>query len=421
MLPLTVSRLDSQAPDWPEQVQALRSTLGADHNPNLLPPQFVFATMREIGGDILQWHSGPHLLAAGIRLTTLDTARTKRHLICYHLAPAGRAAALSPSDLQRTATHLFADTPIQMYDGAGTHAWPTPAVLETVDGITYGPPSVADTAAIRQLQSTIWQAADTYLYPTYIHDPDFSAAWSLVAHYEGQLLGFLVGFLHDGAVGPLPPALSAKPGTVILESLLLGIHPDYRARNIAFHLKRIQAVQAQQRGIHHIQWVVDPLQYRNARLNLGRLGAVSGQFLRDYLPFRNALNQVHASRLRLMWPLQSTFVQQVLQTTHRAPLNLNELATVGVVNEGLDRVRLNLTHDWLAVEIPNDWDSLQRTHLSLAQQWRDMTDEVLAHYLGTAGGPYLITHIGHRDDRVYLVAERIRPDLVARYEPDLRP
>ncbi len=412
--PLIASKLDDQDPDWSAQVQSLRAVLGAPHNHNLLPPQFIFATLREIGGDVLQWHSGSQLMAAGLRLTALK-AGSRQHLICYHLSPAGQATGLTQADLLPPSSRLLPDNPVQLYDGAGKHAWADPAVLETVDGITYGRPSVSDAGEVRQLQSSIWQAEDIYLYPNYLHDPAFGAVRSLVARREDHVVGFLLGFLHHGPSGLLPPIITPSPGTIILESLILGVHPDYRTQQIAFHLKRIQAAQTREMGIQYIQWVVDPLQYRNARLNLGRLGAASGQFLRDYLPFRNALNQVHASRVRLIWPLNSMAVRQALQSTQRPVLNLENMPHVGVVNEGLDHVRLDLSQDWLAVEIPDNWEHMQSTNLALAQQWRNMTDEVLDHYLGSGEGQYLLTHTGHRKGKVYLMLERVRSEVVNRY------
>ncbi len=417
--PLTASRLDVRDPAWQKKVQSLRRALGAPHNPHLLPPQFLFATLREIGGHVLQWHRGPDLMAAGTRLTALNPAGARHHLVCYHLSPAGQATGLAPAELTRAAAQLFPDAPIHLYAGTQTHTWADPAVLETVDGVMYGPPRVTDADAIRQLQSTIWQADTVYLYPTYLHDPDFGAVRSLVARQHDRVLGFLLDFLHDGPRSTLLPVPTSTSAPGMLESLILGIHPDYRTRHIAFHLKRIQAAQTRALGIDCIQWVVDPLQYPNARLNVGRLGAVSGQFLRDYLPFRNALNQVRASRLRLIWPLHAPHVQQSLQGLHREPLDLDALPEVGVVNEGPDLVRLDLDADWLAVEIPPDWNRLQRTNLSAAQQWRDATDEIFSQYLGMNEGQYLLTHTGYRKDKVYLVAERVRPDILERYQPTL--
>lgn len=413
--PLTASRLDSQAPGWADQVQSLRTVLGAPHNPNLLPPQFVFATLQEIGGDVVQWHRGTRLAAAGTRLTSLDAVGTRQHLICYHRTPESLAAGLTQADLARAANTLFPDAPVHLYEGAGTHTWEDPAIQETIEGVQYGAPRMADADAVRQLQSTIWHAEETNLYPTYLHDPAFGAVYSLVARQADQVLGFLMGFLHAGPPGSPFPAAAATPGTLRLESLILGVHPDHRSRQIAFHLKRIQAAQTRALGIDLIQWVVDPLQYRNARLNLGRLGAVSGQFLRDYLPFRNALNQVHASRVRLVWPLHAPHVQQALQGTRHPSLDLHALPEAGVTNEGLDRVRLHLDRDWLAMEIPANWDRVQRTSVAQAQQWRDMTDEILGHYLGSEPGRYLFTHTGYRDAKVYLVAQRASPDVMARY------
>lgn len=412
---ITASLLASQDADWIPKIAGLRRQLGAPRNPELLPPQFVLATLRGIGGQVIQWHVQDTLVAVGLRLPAMDRNGTVYHLIRCHSTGCG--PGLSRASLHQACRALWDTGRILIYDAESDPIWPVPPVLATINDVDYARPTVRDARAIRHLQAEIWQAADDNLYPGYIHEPAFQAVFSLVARQQEKVLGFLLGFLHDGPLPPLPAQWPPGSGPMpALESQALGIHPAHRKQNIAFHLKRVQAQEMYRQGIAHIQWVTDPLQYRNARLNFGRLGAVSCQLLPDHLPFRNALNRVQTSRLRMIWPVASALVQNALAAGVAAPpLDLGSRTDVGFVHDRLEHIQWHLDTPWLAVEIPRNWSHMQRTEQTLAQRWRDTTDRILAHYLGPAEGQYMITHTGFRRDRIYLVAERVCAALVARY------
>lgn len=377
----------------------------------LLPVHFIQAILRDIGGDALEWRQNGVAVAVGYRLRAQDEHGAACHLAYFSAARARRATA----ELRVACARLWGSADLRFFDGDAYAPWPDPPVIETRDGIAYAPPRAQDAAGIQQLQAQIWQFADADLYPAALHHPAFHAVRSLVARRQDQVVGFLFGFLHGG---PLPawPRGWPRPRAGRMESQVLGIHPAYRRRNIAYHLKRLQARTAQTQGIEHIQWVTDPLQFRNANLNFGRLGAVSCQLLPNHLPFRNALNRVPASRLRLLWPLQAAPVQNALATgRYGSVLDLAARTDVAYAHDALRRVRLDLTAPRLAVEIPAQWTRLQQQDATRAQEWRRITDRILAHYLGPDAGQYMITGTGARQERTYLVAERIDEALAARY------
>ena len=394
---------------WTDQALRLRGLARAQ----LLPVHFIQAILRDIGGDALEWRQNGVAVAVGYRLRAQDAHGAACHLAYFSAARARRATA----ELRAACARLWGSADLRFFDGDAYAPWPDPPVIETRDGIAYAPPRAQDAAGIQQLQAQIWQFADADLYPAALHHPAFHAVRSLVARRQDQVVGFLFGFLHGG---PLPawPRGWPRPraGAGRMESQVLGIHPAYRRRNIAYHLKRLQARTAQTQGIEHIQWVTDPLQFRNANLNFGRLGAVSCQLLPNHLPFRNALNRVPASRLRLLWPLKAAPVQNALATgRYGSVLDLAARTDVAYAHDALRRVRLDLTAPRLAVEIPAQWTRLQQQDAPRAQEWRRITDRILAHYLGPDAGQYMITGTGARQERTYLVAERIDEALAARY------
>jgi predicted GNAT superfamily acetyltransferase len=87
----------------------------------------------------------------------------------------------------------------------------------------------------------------------------------------------------------------------------LGIHPDYRLSGLGFALKRRQWGFVRQQGLDLITWTYDPLMARNARLNIGKLGAVCSTYRRDeYGPLRDALNAgLPTDRFQVDWWLSS--------------------------------------------------------------------------------------------------------------------
>lgn len=415
-MPISASLWDPTALHGPARVSALHARIAEAQQRHLLPPQFVLAAFARIGGRMLEWHlaAEPVPVALGYCFPARKEDGTPCRLVSYLPLAHNRLPRPDVQALKAALMRLGPDAAVQLLDITTAEHWPDPPPVETVAGIAYGQPRVQDAHALRQLQALVWQAQPENLYPTFLHHPDCLAAWSLVARAEDQVVGFLLGFWHDDATPSLPQGWPAAGG--VFESQTLGVHPDYRQLNIGFHLKRIQAQELQNQGISHVQWTADPLQYRNASLNCNRLGAVGTRLLPDYLPFRNELNRVSASRLRVVWSLPAAPPQRAL-TQGRAFVTSELDAEVDIlpVHHNLQQVRMNLDAPCLAIEIPADWTQMQRTDLALAQAWRDTTDAILTHYLGPAPGQYMITHTGRRGDHCYLLATQVGSDLLRRY------
>jgi predicted GNAT superfamily acetyltransferase len=195
---------------------------------------------------------------------------------------------------------------------------------------------------------------------------------------------------------------------VRLESQTMGVLAAFRGRHIAFLLKQVQAQQALARGIDVINWTADPLQFPNAALNFTRLGAVAYESQPDLYVFRNELNRVAASRLNLTWLVGSERVQRIL--SGKQPTALVDLAgrpEIVRVNDGPAAARFDADAPTIAFEIPADWTGLQRSDLPQAQRWREATDQLFGHYLGSQIGRYMITGAGIDRDRRYLVGQRV--------------
>ena len=108
------------------------------------------------------------------------------------------------------------------------------------------------------------------------------------------------------------PALSALPhaggarGAIAIAAL---------ARNSSWEQRR----EALSRGIRHMEWTFDPLEIKNAFLNIHRLGAISREYRVDFYGVSSSRLQggLPTDRLLAEWELDSPRVEAVLWSAAR--------------------------------------------------------------------------------------------------------
>ena len=121
-----------------------------------------------------------------------------------------------------------------------------------------------DFTAIFELQKTIWSYADSELIPMRF--------LAVVAKVGGHVFGAYDGPRMIGFCFAIP---GIKPdGRPYLHSHMLGVLPAYRNAQIGRRLKLRQRDDALARGIALIEWTFDPLELKNAFLNIEKLGAI---------------------------------------------------------------------------------------------------------------------------------------------------
>jgi predicted GNAT superfamily acetyltransferase len=114
------------------------------------------------------------------------------------------------------------------------------------------------------LQRSIWSFADVELLPL-----RFLVVASKVG---GHVFGAYDGLRMIGFCFAIP---GIKPdGHPYLHSHMLGVLPEYRNAQVGRSLKLRQREDALARGIALIEWTFDPLELKNAFLNIERLGAI---------------------------------------------------------------------------------------------------------------------------------------------------
>ena len=236
--------------------------------------------------------------------------------------------------------------------------------------------------AAENLQRIVWNSDDLDISPTHVM---LTAAKNggvvLGAFAREQLIGFVFGFLGAGEHRYGPEA----PIAVRLKhcSHQMGVLPEWQNQNVGYALKLAQREAVRNQGLRLITWTYDPLESKNARLNILKLGAVTNTYLRNvYGELRDGLNQGLATdRFQVDWWILSRRVETRLKQS-RPPLQLHHYMDAGtsVLNPGkfdengllvcMDSVK-PLIGDRALIEFPSDFQAIKKTKSNLARAWRE--------------------------------------------------
>ncbi len=154
-----------------------------------------------------------------------------------------------------------------------------------------------------ELQLAVWGYSDGDLIPRRVF---------LLAHrIGGQVLGAFAGETIVGFAMSLP---GYKRGKAYLHSHMLAVLPEFRNAGLGRRLKLAQRADALERGFELMEWTFDPLEIKNAHLNIARLGAISRRYQPDfYGPSSSPLQGgLPTDRLYAEWWLRSKRVRQAL-------------------------------------------------------------------------------------------------------------
>ncbi|MGA2349646.1 MAG: GNAT family N-acetyltransferase [Terracidiphilus sp.] len=100
-----------------------------------------------------------------------------------------------------------------------------------------------------------------------------------------------------------------------LHSHMLAVRNGYRNRGIGAQLKREQRIEALARGVRQMEWTFDPLEIKNAYLNIHKLGATVFRYEVDFYGVSSSRLQggLPTDRLVAEWQLDSPRVEAVLK------------------------------------------------------------------------------------------------------------
>jgi chorismate synthase len=126
-----------------------------------------------------------------------------------------------------------------------------------------------------RLQSEVWGYADREIVPAAQMRAALHAGALVAGAFVGrEQVGFLYGF----------PALPHEHGLcgMGMHSHMLAVRPEARGLGAGRALKWYQRQWCRDRGMRWVSWTYDPLQAKNARLNLEHLGAVVHEYQIDF-------------------------------------------------------------------------------------------------------------------------------------------
>lgn len=277
------------------------------------------------------------------------------------------------------------------------------------------PTSAADGYTIRPFESTADYRACVDLQEATWGD-GFSERVSPAILKVSQILGGVAAGAYDdeGAlVGFVFGLTGVRDGRTVHWSDMLAVRPGLRDSGLGRQLKEYQREDLLSRGVDTMFWTFDPLQSRNAHLNITRLGAVVREYrINMYGESDSPLHRgIGTDRFVALWLMDSDRVRHRLgggdaSSRHDAPssehapssesasssgkasafknapyaLSAREGARTAHPQPGLPELD-HLGNDRVRVSIPSDVGTLMKDDMGLAVEWREATRAVFDRYM----------------------------------------
>ncbi len=158
------------------------------------------------------------------------------------------------------------------------------------------------------LQKEVWNFSDADLIPIRM--------FVVADKIGGQIIGSFDGAALVGFALSIPGSRSGHP---YLHSHMLAVRGPYRNLGLGRRMKLAQRDDALRRGFELMEWTFDPLEIKNAWLNLEKLGAITRRYnINQYGNSSSALQGgLPTDRLVAEWWLKSRRVVGLLEHGER--------------------------------------------------------------------------------------------------------
>jgi len=156
-----------------------------------------------------------------------------------------------------------------------------------------------------ELERAVWQDEDIGIMPIRLYMISKACNAPTIGAFDAT--GKLVGFVHT--------MIAIKDKQVVYHSHLAAVVEELRHKDIGFRMKLAQREHAINAGVPLIIWTFDPLQSRNAHLNINKLGAIVRRYEVNY--YSEGLSTVFdqnvpSDRVFAEWWVRSPHVESVL-------------------------------------------------------------------------------------------------------------
>lgn len=240
---------------------------------------------------------------------------------------------------------------------------------------------------MQQIESEVWEMSPIPLHQTF------------TAVNNGGIV--LAAFIENGIVGFCYSFAGFKNGKSYLCSHMLAIKPEYRSKNIGAKLKMRQREIAIDKGYDLMTWTYDPLETRNAYLNLTKLNAVCNIYIENcYGEMTDGMNKgLPSDRFEVHWHLKSDYLSEGgrLDVNGAVPLNIvrnNNDGLLQFVTTGYGELNARA----YSLSVPKDFQKLKSENPSLALDWRLKTREKFqALFLAGYSAVRLVPYDGHAE------------------------
>lgn len=221
---------------------------------------------------------------------------------------------------------------------------------------------------------------------------------------DGSLVGFVFGLT------------GLRDGELVHWSDMLAVRPGLRDSGLGRRLKLHQRDDVLSRGVRRMHWTFDPLQARNAHLNLTRLGAVIREYEENmYGDTDSPLHRgIGTDRFVALWQLDSARVETRLADPESGGWTEDMLEAPSALGAALRgdhptplEPNVRPWNDRVRVTIPSDVGAIMSEDLPLAVAWREATRAVFSEYLDAG-----------YEVREFRRGEQISEYLLARIETD---
>jgi predicted GNAT superfamily acetyltransferase len=160
------------------------------------------------------------------------------------------------------------------------------------------------------LQKEVWNFTDAELVPLRM--------FVVAEKVGGQVMGAFEGKDMVGFALSVP---GTRSGHSYLHSHMLAVRKEHRNSGLGRRLKLFQREDALARGIELIEWTFDPLEIKNAYLNIEKLGAIARRYNINQYGITSSPLQggLPSDRLIAEWWLKSKRVETLLAAGKNLP------------------------------------------------------------------------------------------------------
>ncbi len=163
------------------------------------------------------------------------------------------------------------------------------------------------------LQKEVWKFSDADLVPVRM--------FVVAAKIGGQVIGAFVQTNDGGELIGFALAIPGmRNGHCYLHSHMLAVRQQYRNSGLGRRIKLYQREDALARGFELMEWTFDPLEIKNAYLNIEKLGAIARRYNVNQYGITSSPLQggLPTDRLVAEWWMKSKRVEAVLAGAPRA-------------------------------------------------------------------------------------------------------